>query len=435
MNANSPIDVMIWLRSFRHRILNLLLLVAVILGGVAILVTFLPLVYDGRFKVNFLFGYYSLSFVFGLVLLLWRDMPERWRAGGFLSLLYAFSVLALVSGWLGGSGRSFLLALIVLAAILVGPAAGVVAGVVSILTLVVFGLLYWQGWLVYSLAPRFASPDIFVPEILGFCMAAGMLSIALWFFREGLTAATQAIASAERSREMLDERARQLDAANRELEAFSYSVSHDLRAPLRAINGYSHILMDDHAGNLDGEGVDLLEKIVRSGQKMGLLIDNLLDFSRLSRKSLQRTTVSMNDVVADVRDLMAFAVDGRKVEWLVQDLPPAHADRDLVLQVLLNLVGNAVKYTRTRPEARLEIGVTYRDGEAAYFVRDNGVGFDMQYQDKLFGVFQRLHADTEFEGTGIGLATVRRIIDRHGGRVWAESQPGQGAVFYFTLPG
>ncbi len=434
MQSNSPPDVMVWLRLFRQRMLNILLSVVVLLGGAAIVITFLPIVLAGRFRVNFLFVYYLSSFLIALVLLLWRNLPDRWRAAGFLSLLYVFSVLALVSGWLGGGGRSFLLAMIVLAAVLIGPWAGIIAVGLSILTMIVFGWLYWQGLLFYSLAPQYSNPVIIIPEILGFAMAAGMLSIALWFFKAGLEAATTAMEQAQRSRQLLDDRARQLDTANRELEAFSYSVSHDLRAPLRAINGYSNILRDDHAGVLGDEATALLEKISTSGQKMGLLIDNLLDFSRLSRKPLQKSNVNLNDVVLDVLDLMSFAVEGRDVFFDLHPLPDANADRELIMQVYSNLVGNAVKYTRNQPKAIIEIGSYNSDAGLVYFVRDNGVGFDMHYIDKLFGVFQRLHSDAEFEGTGIGLATVRRIVERHGGRVWAESFPGGGASFYFTLP-
>ncbi len=231
------------------------------------------------------------------------------------------------------------------------------------------------------------------------------------------------------------ERTAQLQAANQELEAFSYSVSHDLRAPLRSINGFAGILNEDYADQIPAEARDYLVKISLSGEKMSHLIDKLLDFSRLGRKPLNRQQVELEPLLHAVIDALAPETAGRQIEWLLADLPFVNADPLLLQQVYANLLGNALKYTARCAIARIEVGSLDQDGGRVYYVRDNGAGFDMQYADRLFGVFQRLHSETEFKGTGIGLAIVRRIIERHGGRVWAEAKVDQGATFYFTLDG
>ena len=229
------------------------------------------------------------------------------------------------------------------------------------------------------------------------------------------------------------ERTAQLAAANRELEAFSYSVSHDLRTPLRAIDGFSRILLEDHAAQLDVDAQRYLNIVRSSSQQMGKLIDDLLTFSRLSRQALNKQRVDVVDLVQQVvRELEPERAD-RQVEIVLGELPACEADRSLLKQVYVNLLSNAIKFTRKRASARIEVGCYLQGNEPVYFVKDNGVGFEMQYMGKLFGVFQRLHRADEYEGTGVGLANVQRIINRHGGRVWAESQVDQGAAFYFTL--
>jgi PAS domain S-box-containing protein len=231
------------------------------------------------------------------------------------------------------------------------------------------------------------------------------------------------------------ERTKQLEEANKELEAFSYSVSHDLRAPLRAINGFSRILIEDYAPQMP-EGAARYLEIVRSNAKqMGQLVDDLLAFSKLGRQPLRKQSVEPAAVARQVLDELQGEHEGRSVHLSVGVMPTAQADPALLKQVYANLLSNAIKYTRGRDEARVEAGWVTRDDAPAYYVRDNGVGFDMQYANKLFGVFQRLHRTEEFEGTGVGLAIVQRIVQRHGGRVWAEAEEGKGATFYFTLPG
>jgi len=232
----------------------------------------------------------------------------------------------------------------------------------------------------------------------------------------------------------LHQRAAKIEEANKELESFSYSVSHDLRAPLRHIHGYVEMLRVATTGQLSAKATHYLQTITDASVEMGELIDDLLAFSRMGRSEIQRTSVDLTELVDDVIRGLEMATTGRSIVWTVAPLPRVVGDRALLKQVLSNLVGNAVKYSRPRAPATIEIGCAgEEDGRAVLFVRDNGVGFDMQYAHKLFGVFQRLHRPEEFEGTGIGLATVRRIVGRHGGRVWAEGALNHGATFYFTL--
>jgi light-regulated signal transduction histidine kinase (bacteriophytochrome) len=239
----------------------------------------------------------------------------------------------------------------------------------------------------------------------------------------------------EHLEELVTHRTAQLDAVNKELEAFSYSVSHDLRAPLRHIHGFVNLLAKGTSDNLDEKNRSYLEVIRQSAERMGKLIDDLLSFSRASRAGLVKLPLDMKRAFSEVINEMSPEVQGRNVDWQVDEMPEVEADPALLRLVIINLISNALKYTRTREQARIHASwLPGNDGEVIFFVQDNGVGFDMKYQDKLFGVFQRLHRVEEFEGTGIGLANVRRIIQRHGGRTWAEGQVGSGATFYFSLP-
>ena len=234
--------------------------------------------------------------------------------------------------------------------------------------------------------------------------------------------------------EDLRHRLGELHSVNRELEAFSYSVSHDLRAPLRAIDGFSQILLEDHGERLDPEGQDYLARIRAAAGRMGELIDDLLELSRVTRRQMHREPVDLSALARTVVEQLARAEPDRALEVVIAPGIRAEGDPHLLRIVLENLFGNAWKFTRGCPGARVELATeALEDGGVAYVVRDNGVGFDMTYAGKLFGAFQRLHSAAEFPGTGIGLATVQRIVSRHGGRVWAHGEPGQGAVFSFTL--
>jgi PAS domain S-box-containing protein len=233
----------------------------------------------------------------------------------------------------------------------------------------------------------------------------------------------------------VSERTSQLETANKELESFSYSVSHDLRAPLRHIIGFSKMLLEEFGSTLDPGAQHYLDRIQAGTQKMGLLVDELLSLAKLGRHAIVRQAISLNPVVEEVVTMLEPDIQGREVQWVIDDLPLVECDPVLVKQIFQNLLANALKFTRTRAPAIIQVNCTdnTRDGQLVFMVRDNGIGFNMKYVDKLFGVFQRLHRPEDFEGTGIGLATVQRIVQKHGGRVWAEGEVDKGAAFYFTL--
>ena len=230
------------------------------------------------------------------------------------------------------------------------------------------------------------------------------------------------------------DRTAELEATNKELEAFSYSVSHDLRAPLRAIDGFASILNKDFMARLDREGQRVLGIVCDEAKRMGQLIDDLLAFSRLNRQPMQSGAIDMTTLAKTVFAECAAHAPGRQLQFNLRSLPSAHGDPAMIRQVLVNLIANAIKYTRPKSPAVIEIGCRGGETDAVYYIKDNGVGFDLKYANKLFGVFQRLHTEDEFEGTGVGLALVQRIVHRHGGRVWAEAKVNEGATFFFTIP-
>ena len=230
-------------------------------------------------------------------------------------------------------------------------------------------------------------------------------------------------------------RTAEIEASNKELEAFSYSVSHDLRAPLRHVASFANLLREHAAASLDETGENYLRRIVEAANSMGRLIDGLLIFSRLGRVEMSREPVNLKQLTEEALQELQPEVEGREIIWRIGELPVVEGNREMLRTVVVNLLSNAIKFTRPRRQAQIEVGFRgAREGEAVCFVRDNGVGFDMRYAGKLFGVFQRLHRARDFEGTGIGLANVQRIILRHWGRVWAEGEVGRGATFYFSLP-
>lgn len=234
--------------------------------------------------------------------------------------------------------------------------------------------------------------------------------------------------------EDLNRRNQELININKELEAFSYSVSHDLRAPLRAINGFANALLEDYVDRLDSEGHRYLDLIRTNAKNMGQLIDDLLAFSRLGRKEIQMTNINMSELVREVFNELRITLPRRIIHFDIQPLHPARGDMAMMRQVIVNLLSNAMKFTSKKEETRIEVASTVQGSDIIYCVKDNGVGFEMKYAGKLFGVFQRLHSVEEFEGTGVGLAIVQRIIHRHGGQVWADGKMGEGAAFYFKLP-
>jgi signal transduction histidine kinase len=280
-----------------------------------------------------------------------------------------------------------------------------------------------------------------VPFYLSFILFAALLT---WFsavrrrVERDLRQSRDDLENEVRQRRALNEelgkRSAELQAINKELEAFAYSVSHDLRAPIRHIAGFTELLQKNSAAVLDERSQRHTTMILEAARKMGNLIDDLLAFSRIGRAEAHKTMVSLQQLVQEAQSEVAQETDGRNINWKVGELPACYGDRSMLRLALINLIANAVKFTRTRPQAEIEIASTNQNpDEIVVFVRDNGVGFDMKYVNKLFGVFQRLHASEAFEGTGIGLATVQRIIHRHGGKVWAEGLVDGGATFYFSL--
>ncbi|HSI71237.1 MAG TPA: ATP-binding protein [Gillisia sp.] len=231
-----------------------------------------------------------------------------------------------------------------------------------------------------------------------------------------------------------EKRTLELEEVNNELEAFSYSVSHDLRAPLRAISGFSEVLAGDYIEQMDGEAKILFSEIIRNARKMGELIDNLLEFSRLSKQDIFRGTIDMKEIVENIVADQVKLEPKRKIDISIQELPKVEGDKNMLKQLIFNLVSNAFKYTGKKENVNIEIGSYSLNAEQVFYVKDNGAGFDPRYYDKLFGVFQRLHSSMEFEGTGVGLAIVQKIATKHGGEVWAEGKVGEGACFYFSLP-
>ncbi len=296
-----------------------------------------------------------------------------------------------------------------------------------------------------SFAYFFVEPSHSIPYLILFALFAWLVS---WFSsvrrrvegallqsRDELTEVEHREQQIQSLNQELARRSTELESINKELEAFAYSVSHDLRAPLRHIAGYTELLQKKASSSLDENSKHYLVMILDSAKRMGLLIDDLLAFSRIGRIETQKTLVSLAQLVTEALTEVRQDTEGRNISWKIGAPPDFYGDRSMLRLVLVNLISNAIKFTRTRPQAEIEIGCTDGNkGDLVIFVRDNGVGFDMKYVNKLFGVFQRLHQSDAFEGTGIGLATVQRIIHRHGGKVWAEGAVDSGATFYISAP-
>lgn len=249
-----------------------------------------------------------------------------------------------------------------------------------------------------------------------------------------LTERVEKVRTLNKLNDELKREAEKLEDANNELEAFAYSVSHDLRVPLRAIDGFSRIMIEDYENELDEEGVRLLNIIRENTKKMGQLIDDILLLSRAGRQEMNLGKIDISALAKNVYGEFHQETDDRNINFVVDEMPPVQADRALITQVLTNLIGNAIKFTRQTENPTIEFGYTEDETNYIYHVKDNGAGFNMKYYDKLFGLFQRLHSQDEFEGTGVGLSIVQRIISRHNGRVWGEGEVGKGATIYFSLP-
>ena len=304
-------------------------------------------------------------------------------------------------------------------------------------------LLYVASLLIatYFFIPPFASWGIKYHEDTYRLLSYSIVSLGMISTIYRLQRVTRGLQQSERRYRKLSEdleqrvieRTAELHVANKELESFSYSVSHDLRAPLRSIDGFSQALLEDYGDKLDPEGLENLGRVRAATQRMGHLIDDLLNLARVTRAGMQRQTVDLSAMAPEVMADLLRAEPDREVELDIAHGLKVDGDERLLRVALENLLGNALKFTRGRSPAHIEIGVMEHGGKRTYYVRDDGAGFDMAYSEKLFGAFQRLHGTAEFEGTGIGLATVHRIIRRHGGQIWAEGAVGKGATFYFTL--
>jgi signal transduction histidine kinase len=294
----------------------------------------------------------------------------------------------------------------------------------------------WRAIVEQPMRDAFAAREENLKRLLSAYAVIGLISCALaYLILRFLTERRQAENEIRKLNKHLAERSLEVEAANKELEAFSYSVSHDLRAPLRAVDGFSRIVLEDYASELSEEGRGFLNRVRENAINMGQLIDDLLAFSRLGRQPLKKESIVTTELARQVLDELKQEQNGRRIKASVADLPNCMGDPKLLKQVFVNLLSNALKYTRKCEVVHIKVGWEQINGEPVYFVKDNGAGFDMKYADKLFGVFQRLHRSEEYEGTGVGLAIVQRVINRHGGRIWAEAVIDNGANFYFTLGG
>jgi PAS domain S-box-containing protein len=301
---------------------------------------------------------------------------------------------------------------------------------VADITAQVFSTGYWAGELLHQ---RRDGTILTVSSRWALRTDAGGQPVAILESNRDVTERRRIEVQVQNLNTNLRRKVEELTAANRELESFSYSVSHDLRAPLRHIDGFARILRDEHAAQIDEDGIRYLDRVLQSANHMGRLVDDLINLARIGRGAVNQQIAKLDRIVRDAMAELPEETGDRKIEWRIEPLPERQCDPGLLKLVFVNLLSNAIKFTRDRPAAVIEVGTREIEGVTAIFVRDNGVGFDPRYADKLFGVFQRLHKQEDFEGTGIGLATVQRIIRRHGGEVWTESELGRGATFLFTL--
>lgn len=419
-----------WLAAQRHRALNAVLILVMVTGFAGLIVSVVAALRDGN---THNLPYYATSYVAILAIFFARGLSDLRRAQLFLMLMYAFALFSFYAGWLAGGGRVFLLAMIVVASLLAGPKTSLSVFLVSFATYAAFGISFNRGWLQLRDLPDPISPSPILIEGVGFIMAISMVAISQWFFGQALKAATRASEEAEAERVKAATYARQLEIANQELEAFSYSVSHDLRAPLRAINGFSQALEEDIGKRLTASELDLLHRLRAGAVNMSGLIDGLLKLSRLSQADLTIEHIDLTTLAVVITRELQERDPERHVTFSIAPALTEKGDPDLIKLALRNLLDNAWKFSSKKAKARIEFGEVELDGEQAFFIRDNGAGFDMAHMGKLFGPFQRLHKSNEFPGIGIGLATVMRILRRHGGRIWAISEVDHGATFYFTL--
>ncbi len=382
-----------------------------------------------------------LTFNFTLPPLLLMNHRGRTRLAGVLLMVEIWLLATVLALTPSGIHAPVVLAFIVnvlIAGLLFGGRGGVIVSIIFGLTALGIALLETTGLLPASRGTQttlsiWANVAMCLEFIVIFQFLANRsIKTALRQAREAETAIRQ---SRDELEARVQERTAELRKVNKELDAFSFSVSHDLRRPLRAVAGFTEILMSEHARELHGETLELLAGIKDGTLRMNQLIDDLLNLSRIDRQPLVPRTVNLTALARKTIDELRAEQQDRKMDIRVADLPDCMGDPALLRQVFVNLLSNAMKFTGNRPVALIEVGFKTEEGaQTIYFVRDNGAGFDMQYADKLFGVFQRMHSSEQFAGTGVGLSIVQRIIHRHGGKIWAEAAVDQGATFYFTLP-
>lgn len=429
-------------KNFAARLLNFIIFIR---GGNTLIFSI------GLLVVDPVFGTIHVANVILMVVLFvtrWIMHKGHVRTASFIHVTTTFIGVNLTLFFIGGGislpTYALILTLVVIqAGLLLDLRNMMIFGVLSVTSMVGMTFIEVNGLLPpsqFSTGPL----DILLPSALLFLEVTSQVWLALNNIRSAMSLAEREIQERQKAEQevrilndqlerRVQERTNQLKEANKSLETFAYSVSHDLRAPLRAIDGFTNILLNEFQSDIPDKAKRYQQLVHQNAVKMNDLIDAILKFSRFGRKSMSIQTVSPNEVLKRVLSDLNHEHINRKVEISVEILPPCFADPDLLYNVYVNLLGNALKYTRTREIAQIEVGSQRMGDEMVYFVRDNGVGFSMEYADRLFGVFQRLHTEDEFEGSGIGLATVRQIITRHNGRIWVNSAEDEGATFYFTM--
>ncbi len=433
-----------------NEVLNWILLISLILGGMSVCIGIVEAISLNQTEMIFLYIGFFLPILFANIFK--NKISYKLRAILLLTSVYLLSIANIVGYGFSGAGIPLFYCLAILATLLFDLRAGFIAIAFSVLPMAVVGWLMVNSKLSMGVDLMYIStlPISWVTATGVLIFLGGILIMSLSTVQKNLLLSVkynheQAKTLDEMNRKLNDlnqyledkvkARTQQLRVANQELEAFSYSVSHDLRAPLRAMNGFSNILMEEYREALPEEAQHYLDLIGNNSNKMSELINGLLLFSRTGKQALKISKVSCMGMVKQIlADLRSEQV-GSEIEIKLGRLPACQADPTLLKQVWVNLLYNAFKFTKWKDNARVEISSKKINGETVYFVKDNGVGFDMSYVDKLFGVFQRLHSEAEFEGTGVGLAIVQRIITRHGGKIWAEAEVDNGAAFYFTVGG
>nr|MBN1229855.1 hypothetical protein [Anaerolineae bacterium] len=445
-----------WLRLQRQRVINFLLGLIVVVGFFATAYAIYGMFEIGRF--SFPYAYYIITYIVIVLMFIIRRIPDDIRALAVLVVFYAFAFLALLSGWLSGGGRVFLLMLVPVASVLLSPRFGFTMAGLSLLTFAGFGLAYTQGWMALPPLADFADGTVVFFEGVGFTLALAIVVASMWFVRQALLASARANEQTAQANRLLDERATQLEQANQALitareeadqqrrlaeeanwakSQFLASVSHELRTPLNAIINFSQFVSSGLHGPVNEKQVDALGKTTSSARHLLALINDVLDMSKIESGRLELFLEEDVDLCPEIRqvlDTTRTLLEEKPVELIEDiagDLPRLRVDRRRIRQVLLNLTSNAAKFTR---EGHIALRVSHADGQVLFVVEDTGPGIDPEQQALIFEPFRQLDRSTQTEGTGLGLPIARQLVEAHGGRLWLESTPGSGATFYVSLP-